>query len=52
VSCWLGGEKRGERGDGGRLRGPPAEPPADPPEADWCSPESDTTQVRPEADEG
>ncbi len=49
------------RGEDGVLRGdvlskragdPLAEPPAGPPEADWCPPESDTMQVRPGADEG
>ncbi len=50
-NCWLVGEKRGE-GVLLRVGDSFAEPPVDPPEADWCPPESNTTQVRPEADEG
>ena len=48
-SCWLRGEDEVLRGDGRSKRAGVglAEPPADPPEADWCPPESDTTQVRP-----
>ncbi len=51
---WGMGVECEERRDGWRLRvgDPLADSPAGPPEADWCPPEADTTQVRPEADEG